>query len=178
MTQTTNYQLPQWVASDPIQRADFNAAFAKIDTAMKQNADAVVVARAANCLVRLGQNAPTTADNQTITFDLSGIDLSGYAALFFTLSAYATSGAVYLNANGTQICSVCSNNRSTSTGIVWMVPSAAGKIVVKSTMVVDETGIGSGNSAYATTNWTAVTTLTLSGTSGAGMVAALYGLKK
>ena len=31
MTKTTNYQLPQWSADDPVRREDFNGAFAAID---------------------------------------------------------------------------------------------------------------------------------------------------
>ena len=31
---TTNYDLPQWVSSDPFRREDFNEAFQKIDTAI------------------------------------------------------------------------------------------------------------------------------------------------
>lgn len=31
MTKTTNYQLPQWEAKDPIRREEFNGAMAKID---------------------------------------------------------------------------------------------------------------------------------------------------
>lgn len=32
MTKTTNYQLPQWEAEDPLRREDFNEAMAKVDT--------------------------------------------------------------------------------------------------------------------------------------------------
>ena len=38
---TTNYALPQWEATDEFRREDFNDAFARIDTAVKANADAV-----------------------------------------------------------------------------------------------------------------------------------------
>ena len=31
MTKTTNYQLPQWEAHDPVRREDFNEAFAALD---------------------------------------------------------------------------------------------------------------------------------------------------
>ena len=33
MTKTTNYQLPQWEAHDPVRREDFNGAFAALDGA-------------------------------------------------------------------------------------------------------------------------------------------------
>lgn len=34
MNQTANYQLPQWEASDPVKREDFNDAMSKLDTAL------------------------------------------------------------------------------------------------------------------------------------------------
>ena len=38
--QTTNYQLNQWEPTDQVLRTDFNADNAKIDAALKANADA------------------------------------------------------------------------------------------------------------------------------------------
>lgn len=40
MTNTPNYQLPQWQLDDFLQMQDFNAAFSALDTALKANADA------------------------------------------------------------------------------------------------------------------------------------------
>lgn len=40
MNTTTNYTLPQWKKTDPIQLKDFNDAFGRIDAQMKKNADA------------------------------------------------------------------------------------------------------------------------------------------
>lgn len=40
MNQTTNYQLSQWAKSDKVQMEDFNADNAKIDAAIKAEADA------------------------------------------------------------------------------------------------------------------------------------------
>ena len=39
MTKTTNYQLNQWAKSDRVMMDDFNADNAKIDAALKANAD-------------------------------------------------------------------------------------------------------------------------------------------
>ena len=39
MTKTTNYQLPQWEASDPLRREDFNQAMADIDAGLGGKAD-------------------------------------------------------------------------------------------------------------------------------------------
>ena len=41
MTKTTNYQLNQWAKSDRLMMDDFNADNAKIDAALKANADAI-----------------------------------------------------------------------------------------------------------------------------------------
>ena len=41
MTKTTNYQLNQWAKSDRLMMDDFNADNAKIDAALKANADAM-----------------------------------------------------------------------------------------------------------------------------------------
>ena len=47
MQKTVNYQLNQWVKSDRIQMEDFNSDNAKIDAALKSNADAVAAETAA-----------------------------------------------------------------------------------------------------------------------------------
>ena len=74
MTKTTNYQLNQWAKSDRVMMDDFNADNAKIDAALKANADAIAAAAAAqtNCTVVCGTYTGTggyTADNKnTLTF--------------------------------------------------------------------------------------------------------------
>ena len=40
MDKTANYNLPQWVGTDPIRMKPFNVAFDGIDKALKANADA------------------------------------------------------------------------------------------------------------------------------------------
>ena len=50
MTKTTNYQLNQWAKPDRVMMDDFNADNAKIDAALKANADAI----AAETAARLG----------------------------------------------------------------------------------------------------------------------------
>ena len=44
---STNYQLNQWEPTDQVQRTDFNADNAKIDAALKTNADAITAETAA-----------------------------------------------------------------------------------------------------------------------------------
>ncbi len=74
MTKTTNYQLNQWAKSDLVMMDDFNADNAKIDAALKANADAITAAAAAqtNCTVVCGTYTGTgdyTADSKnTLTF--------------------------------------------------------------------------------------------------------------
>ena len=74
MTKTTNYQLNQWAKSDRIMMDDFNADNAKIDAALKANADAIAAASAAqsNCNVVCGSYTGTggcgAANKNTLTF--------------------------------------------------------------------------------------------------------------
>ena len=49
---TTNYQLNQWAKSDRVMMDDFNADNAKIDAALKANADAIAETAAAFPLVK------------------------------------------------------------------------------------------------------------------------------
>ena len=53
MTKTTNYQLNQWAKSDRVMMDDFNADNAKIDAALKANADAIAETAAAFPLVKI-----------------------------------------------------------------------------------------------------------------------------
>ena len=74
MTKTTNYQLNQWAKSDRVMMDDFNADNAKIDAALKANADAITAAAAAqsNCNVVCGSYTGTggcgAANKNTLTF--------------------------------------------------------------------------------------------------------------
>ena len=103
MEKTANYQLPQWVKEDAIKMEDFNAAFGTLDGALKTQSDAiagkagsdevgavqreVAAAREANCLVKLAGPIVTTAANAAMNFDLSQVDMTKVAALFFTFCA-------------------------------------------------------------------------------------------
>ena len=71
MDKTENYNLPQWVGTDPIRMKPFNDAFDGIDKALKANADAAqalqsgkadaqTVSALAKNLGNVGQAAPTT----------------------------------------------------------------------------------------------------------------------
>ena len=84
MTKTTNYQLNQWAKPDRVMMDDFNADNAKIDAALKANADAIAAettARVAgDALVKL-VDLTLQEETQKWDIDLSGIDLSEYQKL-------------------------------------------------------------------------------------------------
>ena len=192
METTTNYKLPQWVKADQIKMDDFNGAFGKIDTALKANADAaaskassaelnavqqeVAAAREANCLVKLAGPIVTTAANAAMEFDLSQVDMTKVAALFLTFCAGSSNGGVDLSLNGTKLGTACSNNWSTSAGVLWLVPFLEGAAYC-STVVSDDGGSG-GSKASTAVSWADIRTLTLSGSARAGATATLYVLKR
>lgn len=179
MNKTANFDLPQWEKSDFIQMDDFNAAFGTLDGALKAQSDAIagkagsdevgavrqeiVETRAANCLVKLAGPIVTAADNAEMNFDLSQVDMSKVAALFFTFCAGQTNGAMTLAVNGTSLGTVCSHSWSTSAGFVWLVPFGNG--VAFSTLLTSS-GSGSGGTATNTDlKWAQIKKLTISGTS-------------
>ena len=192
METTTNYKLPQWVKVDQIKMDDFNGAFGKIDTALKANADAaaskassaeldavqqeVAAAREANCLVKLAGPIVTTTENGTLNFDLSQVDMTKVAALFFTFCAGSSSGSLKLSVNGTELGTACANSWSTSAGLLWLTPFLEG-VSYHSTVVSNDGGTG-GSKTNATVKWNEINSITLSGTSNAGATATLFAVRK
>ena len=73
--QTTNYQLNQWEPTDAVQRVDFNADNAKLDTALKSLSDQVV------------QKANQSAVNTLITAVNQKADASTVSALSSRLNS-------------------------------------------------------------------------------------------
>ena len=163
MEKTANYQLPQWVKEDAIKMEDFNAAFGTLDGALKTQSDAiagkaggedltavrqeVAAAREADCLVKLAGPLVTTTENGTLNFDLSQVDMTKIAALFFTFCAGQTNGTMTLAVNNTSLGTLCTHNWSTSAGFVWLVPFGNG--VAFSTLLTSS-GSGSGGTATNT----------------------------
>ena len=192
METTTNYKLPQWVKADQIKMDDFNDAFGKIESALSGHDDTlntkadtssvtavqqeVAAAREANCLVKLAGPIVTTAANAAMEFDLSQVDMTKVAALFLTFCAGSSNGGVDLSLNGTKLGTACSNNWSTSAGVLWLVPFLEGAAYC-STVVSDDGGSG-GSKASTAVSWADIRTLTLSGSSKAGATATLYVLKR
>lgn len=72
MNTTTNYTLPQWEKTDPIQLKDFNDAFGKIDAQMKKNSDATQTLQSgkadAQIVTNLAKNLGTAGHNCRIAF--------------------------------------------------------------------------------------------------------------
>ena len=95
MNQTANYHLNLWESSDRILREDFNGDNAKLDAALKANADAIAAeasaradavaaeaaARASGDLTDKLLDITTEAETTYISADLSGVDLSPYREL-------------------------------------------------------------------------------------------------
>lgn len=193
MNKTANFDLPQWEKSDFIQMDDFNAAFGTLDGALKTQSDAIagkaggedlaavrqeiVETRAANCLVKLAGPIVTAADNAEMNFDLSQVDMSKVAALFFTFCAGSSSGNMEISVNGTSLGTVCSNSWSTTAGILWLVPMS-GDVSFVSTLVLNNSNGTAGYGGCGAVKWDAVNKVTLAGTSSAGATATLFAVKK
>lgn len=193
MKRTTNYSLPTWEKSDFIQMSDFNDLTHKLDTALKSHDDTlntkadsssvtavqqeVAAAREANCLVKLAGPLVTTTENAAMEFDLSQVDMTQVAALFLTFCV-AGSSTTALSVNGTSVADICTNNRSTSAGLIWLVPFN-GKVACRSTFVCNVGGLGTtGNGNTESVNWTLINKVKLSGGSSAGATATLFAVKK
>ena len=81
MTKTTNYQLNQWAKSDRVMMDDFNADNAKIDAALKANADAIAETAAAFPLVKI-KEVMLGADTAQWDIDVSDINFYQYTRIF------------------------------------------------------------------------------------------------
>ena len=194
METTTNYKLPQWVKADQIKMDDFNDAFGKIESALSGHDDTlntkadtsavtavqqeVAAAREANCLVKLAGPLVTTAANAAMEFDLSQVDMTQVAALFVVFSISASSGTGAVSANDSVVSTICSNNGSTSAGIVWLVP-LDGKVGAFSANAVSRSGLSTANSGTnSAVEWTALNKVTIGGASYSGATATLFAVKK
>lgn len=192
MEKTANYGLPKWEKSDFIKMEDFNDAFGKIESALSGHDDTlntkadtssvtavrqeISETRAANCLVKLAGPLVTTTENGTLNFDLSQVDMTKIAALFFTFCAGQTNGTMTLAVNNTSLGTLCTHSWSTSAGFVWLVPFGNG--VAFSTLLTSS-GSGSGGAATSTDlKWAQIKKLTISGTSYAGATATLFAVRK
>lgn len=193
MKRTTNYSLPTWEKSDFIQMSDFNDLTHKLDTALKGHDDTlntkadtsavtavqqeVAAAREANCLVKLAGPIVTTTENAAMEFDLSQVDMTKIAAMFFTFCAGSSSGNMEISVNGTSLGTACSNSWSTTAGILWLVPMS-GDVSFVSTLVLNNSNGTAGYGGCGAVKWDAVNKVTLAGTSSVGATATLFAVKK
>ncbi len=192
MGKTANYGLPKWEKSDFIKMDDFNDAFGKIESALSGHDDTlntkadtsavtavqqeVAAAREANCLVKLAGPIVTTTENGTLNFDLSQVDMTKIAALFFTFCAGQTNGTMTLAVNNTSLGTLCTHNWSTSAGFVWLVPFGSG--VAFSTLLTSSGSSSGGAATNTDLKWVQLKKLTISGTSYAGATATLFAVRK
>ena len=103
MQKTTNYQLNQWVKSDRIQMEDFNSDNAKIDAALKSNADAVAAETAAReaADTELGKKAglqlissgTVSSDAYNVSVDLSNIAFGDWKTIYVSVKPVLNSEA-------------------------------------------------------------------------------------
>ena len=79
--QTQYYGLSQWEAADKVERVDFNSDNAKIDAALKANADAIAETAAAFPLVKI-KEVTLGADTAQWDIDVSDINFYQYTRIF------------------------------------------------------------------------------------------------
>ena len=137
----------------------------------------VAAAREANCLFKLAGPIVTTTENGTLNFDLSQVDMTKIAAMFFTFCAGSSSGNMEISVNGTSLGTVCSNSWSTTAGILWLVPMS-GDVSFVSTLVLNNSNGTAGYGGCGAVKWDAVNKVTLAGTSSVGATATLFAVKK
>lgn len=194
MKRTTNYSLPTWEKSDFIQMSDFNDLTHKLDSALKGHDDTlntkadassvtavqqeVAAAREANCLVKLAGPIVTTTENGTLNFDLSQVDMTKIAALFFTFCAGSSSGNMEISVNGTSLGTACSNSWSSTAGLLWLMPMN-GEVSFVSTLTTSKSNsTTAGYGGNKSISWNAVSKISLTGTSDAGASATLFAVRK
>ena len=209
MQHTQNYQLSRWAKDDRIMMEDFNADNEKIDAALKANADAVSALEVGKAdaaalsketsartaadstltarvtaleqgvkFIKLGA-ATTTAAGQSMTVDLSGVDMSQYEAMLLLTQAYISASgtrSLVLSLNGTSAGTVISCYDSQGVSFLWLLPIGADTVHSFGAFSGAEK-IWNGSAAVA---WNSIQTLSLScsgGTVAAGASCVLYGLK-
>ena len=95
---TSNYQLCQWEGTDKVLRTDFNGDNAKIDAALKANADAIAAKAAQTDLEEVAEDlaAETTAREAADTALEARLNLQ----TLFTYTASAAAGTLYIPVSG------------------------------------------------------------------------------
>ena len=118
MKKTTNYQLNQWDETDRILREDFNADSAKIDAAIADLTQNVVLLK----------DITTTASAGKLKIDLSDVDFSKFKELRVLISFHCGSTQSYdvlfndQHTDNTVICNYSSGTAGYSYGMVFGTP--------------------------------------------------------
>ena len=90
MDKTANYNLPQWVGTDPIRMKPFNDAFDSIDLALKANADAAQALQSgkadAQTVSALAKNLGAAGHNCRVAFS-NGYSLpaNGLSSFYYSV---------------------------------------------------------------------------------------------
>jgi len=198
MEYTTNYHLPQWVETDRIMMEDFNQAMANLDAGLssaKSVADsAKSIAEEGNekipslemrmdaveqdiKFVKLGGPVTTNSANGTVTFDLSAITMTDYAALVVMAQGYTSStmGTLDLYINNTVVTSLYSGSESHNAAMAWLQPHAS--MILGLSAYCTNKYTQSNLSGCISCQWASVKQIKISGASSAGMSCALYAIK-
>ena len=129
MQQTTNYQLNQWDPEDRILRTDFNADNAKIDTALKSQADSLAAEKTAresainNLNSRAGLQLITAGSGQnsnSLTISLSAVSWLSWKAVHICLDPVVSNSSarfsIYWGGNTAYSLGSMSGNTTSSSG--------------------------------------------------------------
>ena len=198
MEYTTNYHLPQWVETDRIQMEDFNAAMASIDAGMqtiKENAD--TAGRTASTgagkissletrvtameqdmkFVKLAGPTSIMATGQDLTFNLSGIDMSKYAALILLTQGAASNGLPIALNNVTVATVLNCGGGMNGTDMTWLQP-AGNTVFSYSTCFNGEAGYPTTSQKSGNCTWANITSMKVGGAAAySGLKCILYGIK-
>ena len=107
-SQTSNYGLSQWEATDQVQRTEFNVDNAKIDAALAQKG---------NCQLFTGSYVGTGTKEQSFTFPAKPYFAAIMGGSFFIIMAHGITSTVSL-----------SSFRQTSLNITWTGNTAAWEV--------------------------------------------------
>lgn len=199
MERTTNYKLPRWVEEDRIMMDDFNKAFESIEnglTEIKAAAEGAATAAAAGQqgvsdltprvtaveqavkFVKLAGPTVTTAANQAVTFSLANINVSQYTAFLVVTQAASSNGSTYIQVNGSSLMTLCGNSWSEGCAVGWILPGEAKIHGMAQGVTATSSNSGLYNySGSVELAWSAINSISVNGTSNAGMSCTLYGLK-
>ena len=117
MDKTANYNLPQWVETDPIRMKPFNDAFDGIDKALKANADAVAAKAEAEAVTAIAQTIASSKICRAKFGTYTGTGLSGQNHPNSVECGFCPAVLVLFRADGGQKTTVIRGVTACSSGI-------------------------------------------------------------